>query len=272
MGNRQSGEVSDMSFIHAVEKSIALNREIQDHHGVLLYARYRDDIICFQDGAIDNSMRFFNKISQKALEKGFNLKLEQESRGRFHIDFLDVSFFLDDTFALSRRVCWRLFQKPTGQKVPLSEMSAHSKSVLRHWPISEIQRFKRRCIYRKEFEECAKGFIARLQNFSFSKKLIESVKASIPDKCIMPTQAPDLIREDEDLEGDCPKKVFWVIPFHPEIQRLGLAKIVREEMKKWSLPSIEVTISWKNYQKNLDAQIRRTSHMSAVNIYNHGTQ
>ena len=141
MGSLASGELSDTTFYHLVEKPFTLDPRVQREFGVAHYGRFRDDgIICFLNTTSSTRLRFFQRMQELAAD----YELTAEVADTDNIEMLDVSFFRGRMFDDHGVLDYRLFSKPSSVWRPLSQLSGHPSRVHQFWPRLQLRRIRKR--------------------------------------------------------------------------------------------------------------------------------
>ena len=133
---------------------------------------------------------------------------------RTSIAFLDVEVFVD-----GMNLAWRLHTKPTQQKSSLGPDSAHSRSVIRSWPVAEVYRRFKRCKYRIDLCLARDAHLVRLREHGYPHDIIKEVTDAVPDRSV---GGP--VRQRARFQ------VFWVLPYHPWLESLRLATFLRQSL------------------------------------------
>ena len=252
MGNRHSGEVSDVAYLDGVEKHTALREESRERFGILLYGRFRDDVICIQNADCAHAFPFF---AWHATQSGYELEMEQDLEGEGEITTLDLTLMIEKDFIATRSIEWKPQTKSTSQKLPLSYQSAHTSRVHQSWPIGETIRLFNRCSQQKYFDEARRNFVQRLQENDFPSPLIKEILGLVPG----------MRKHQREKSDDADNRLFWVIPHHPDMEKNRMAKIANDLLDAWypSEPHPRVIISWKSQYINLSETIRKLSSRPA---------
>ena len=115
---------------------------------VMIYCRYRDDMIVYEDEKV--FQEYLDEMRQKA--KGvWTLKLEGQSEETIY--YLDITIFKGDLFQEEGLLQYKPYIKGSSQKTPLSASSSHAINVHLSWPAGEVRRIARRSMNEKDFEE-----------------------------------------------------------------------------------------------------------------------
>ena len=149
-------------------------------------------------------------------------------------------------FLATRAIDWSLHKKPTNQKTPLAQTSAHPIRVHESWPKGEIHRIYNRCSSHLIYEREKQAFCNRLVDHDFPIDYVNEIRAIYPGGQKMRIKN----------NSNC---LYWVVPFHPCIEKSRLARIANDVLNEWypgEVP-IRVVISWKNSLTNISAQIRK---------------
>ena len=253
MGCRHSGNVADLAFARLVESHV-LSNEIKQQFGVVLYGRYRDDLLCIEDG--DKPDRFFNYVHGIARDNGYCLEREQltdPEKELESISYLDVRVLVPKYFWYFRNLQFDLYRKPTGQTLPLTPASGHHHSVCRSWPLCEIGRYYRRCSTRTKFEEEVNTFLGRLVHFGYQRSEVDKLRASVSR-----IANPSLCSGEKKKETDV-QVIRWVLPFHPDVAASKLCTICNNVLERWLLDSqrsFRISIAWTGRFSNLGIRLR----------------
>ena len=116
-------------------------------HGILYYARYKDDaILITRELGLENLQTFFSNLRLRAHPFILNV----ESVSRHNVFTLDVEWFKGNRYSETSTLDFRLFVKPTSLWTHLSPHSEHHPNVHLSWPASQMRRIAKRhsCKYR----------------------------------------------------------------------------------------------------------------------------
>eukprot|EP00973_Karenia_brevis_P076955 10686507-Karenia_brevis.AAC.1 len=138
MGLHASGAISEKVFLELVEKPFACRNQVQQEYGILLYARYRDDILIIADRDKNNQWWKFGREIIKRAAPVYKVSLDEIKSSQ--IEYLDVCIYKPADFAIRKKLETKLYRKPTAQKILLHPSSCHVESVHRSWPGAEILR------------------------------------------------------------------------------------------------------------------------------------
>ena len=135
MGLPHSGELTDGTF-WALMETVVLRQSVLQHHGILAYYRYRDDILTIAQGlASRTSKPFLDLMRRKATF--YELK---EEWGYKDIVFLDLEICLH-----GGRAWVSHFLKDGALDPPLSTISSHPPAVPLAWPRAFVGRVSKLC-------------------------------------------------------------------------------------------------------------------------------
>ena len=99
-GQITSGDISDSTFYALVEHDYAVDASVCSNHGVLGYARYRDDIIIAARPG-DEIRNFFNGMRSRCRDV---YKLTCSKVASTECEFLDFYIYKGRKFGISRQV------------------------------------------------------------------------------------------------------------------------------------------------------------------------
>ena len=221
----------------------------------MAYIRYRDDmlIIADEDPNPSSPNRNYNKFIEQLINKAKRI-YQIEAEGKFYseVPFLDFTIKVPSDYSTNPRLEFELFVKPSAQKRPLSTQSAHSPSVHRSWPKGQVTRIAKRSSTWLAYCRAKTCFVDTLKHFFIHESIIEDVIEFNPFSFRRPKP-----RNTRDMK--------WIIlPFHPDLARLGLAKIADEvcsqykgliEGLKMQMPGIG--FGWSNTLPSLARQMQR---------------
>lgn len=233
MGMVVSADVADLAFWKCGEEK-ALSRA---NSGLLKYFRYRDDILCALGRKHYGKARFVARNLALDVKQIYSVSVDAVSKDS--IDYLDVSL----TLVESPQYC--LFRKPSGQKRPLSSASGHPPRVLASWPLGEVLRLWRRSSMRDQFQQEKERFIRHLREHYLAKGIIEAVKHFDPT-----TEKPKQHRKNN---------VWFTLPYHPTVYRLGLTSLADKLAEKWRgvIGDFGIALSWRGANPNVMALARQ---------------
>ena len=211
--------------------------------GVLFYGRYRDDILIIQRSDPDSIVSFLRGIRESAERAGY--ELERSEMDSKHVTFLDF-----EVFKRGVRLGWELHTKPSSQKRYLHSDSAHAMNVHLSWPRNEVVRRRNRCLTRSRYLDAKAMFSRALREQFQHPTVIHEVENHIP-KEPMP-------------RNDAHQRVFWVKPFHPALQRWGLAARANRILQKWGYTQVRVHSSWRGVLPNLNTRLKAGTRFDGV--------
>ena len=169
MGLQHSGDLCDLTFYMKAEKWFMEDNVLEDF-GVLLYQRYRDDIIIVytdRSGIYD----FVRELKRRA--GYFRLKVEAVSKQM--VPFLESDVWIrDGKLVLTPRF------KPTALLRPLSHESVHPRHVHLSWPVQMVRRLSRISNCREAIHEAHKRLVARFISYSAHPDIIHAVRNADP--------------------------------------------------------------------------------------------
>lgn len=241
MGLHASGAISEKVFLELVEKPFAIKPSIQEEYGIMLYARYRDDILIIADRDKNYRWWMFGREIMRRAAPIYKVSLDEIKSNQ--IAYLDACIYKPKDFAIRRRLETRLYRKPTAQKILLHPSSCHVESVHRSWPAAEVLRIGSLSSSYAQFLADRREFVKKLDEGFFPKAFTSQIGKIDP----FLTQ-----RKPSRAPLDC---CWLVIPYHPGLMLGRLTKSLAELHQRWStlirLPIPEVRISWSSSHKNL---------------------
>ena len=140
MGMLCSGEISDACFYDLAEKEWACNQAVCARHGILFYARFKDDGFFIVDGLPEVWYEFAWEFKRRArfFEVIFDVSHED-------FNFLDLTFERRNVDSTQFTFDWVAFRKPTTLWQPLSHTSHHPWHVHLGWPFAVEKRLRGHC-------------------------------------------------------------------------------------------------------------------------------
>ena len=141
MGLNFSGDLSDAAFFSMSKDGFINNPRIREQTGILMYARYRDDVfIVLKDGW----HRAFCDLMEKWRVRagGFKLTVEAISKSGLTVLDLDLEItrYTAEDGCCKYKIGYKPHFKPTSLGVPLSTASSHPWHVHASWPFAQIKR------------------------------------------------------------------------------------------------------------------------------------
>ena len=253
MGSRHSGEVSDLGFFECVEKDL-IKQEVLDAHKILLYGRYRDDIIVIEEDKehLFGKDSWYQMFCKKAGEHGYVIEMEQMLVGCFtSVHYLDLWIHKTSKLVTEGKLEYDLYTKDTAQKIPLGRLSAHTESTHNFWPLTEIRRYKERCARKVWFDKARNDFCAKLNKEMFPTEYVKKLKEMDYEDIGKRTgKAP------ENNENN-PKPIYWVLPYHPNVKKMRLDKIANEVLKEYGEEyNYKISIAWSKRHQALGDEMR----------------
>ena len=158
MGLLCSGEVSDYVFYELSERYFATNKRLQRREQVVLYLRFKDDILVIMNGGVVAVRRFVARLQR--VSRCFVVKLEDVQTES--VNMLDLCLYKGKDFAMSGRLSYKLYIKPTNIWLPLSPLSGQAPNVHSSWPRSQESRLRKRFSDRFEGERAVNDFKSRM--------------------------------------------------------------------------------------------------------------
>jgi hypothetical protein len=159
MGLIPSGEIADASFYELAEKRLMCSPSIVAEYGIVLYLRFRDDILL---GVTCSQARRFELFQRFSTSAGF-FKLEVEAVSSTKVCWLDLEIFKGPRWHRVRRLDHALHCKATSIWQPLAGWSCHHVSVSKAWPIAELARINRRCSDPRQGKSLQDSFVSRFR-------------------------------------------------------------------------------------------------------------
>ena len=235
-----SGDLSDNSFYHQVEKGLMSEAALRQY-GIFWYGRYGNDILCIARKG-DGVRKFFALLKNRA-NRVWNLKCEEVNSQS--ICFLDFQLIKDRHFHCSSQLAYRLHRKVSNQSVPLGCNSMHEQHS---WPIAEIHRIARRSSCYSFFRDDAQTTFMRWSNFNLRSSLNDLCLPSIFNKYIHKSTSDRSIRP----------QTFWlVLPYHSGFRDKAVRLCISELLAQWKhilvglVGEFDVRIAYKSYFPSL---------------------
>lgn len=186
--------------------------------GLLLWKRFKDDIICFidpgtgEDTRPTNTRLFWQSVRGSASKAGYTLKVEVRSNS---VQYLNLCIYKGPRFRSSRVMDISIFQKPTRAPIKLSSASMHPRNVHMSWPVAVQKGFKTFCTGRADYISASSILIFELMLSDPTHPAI----AALIDSHVGGDAATARTRE--------PRVGPWcAIPFHPCVQSVVPRKFV----------------------------------------------
>ncbi len=212
MGLKMSSSLADLAFLHAVElcgPGITLSR-IQRASGILLYKRFRDNLLFFFEPNFVQIRSIVTKLENASPYTG---KIEEASPSA--VTFLDCVIYVDHKHGLMR---WAPFLKPIALKSVLSFFSAHPTKVHIAWLRAYFLRLRQRSYsvdwYRTFEAEVLRRLAVAGVDRSFLTSLERSCRATYP--AALPASPVKFCAGLTEVRVRRREEKFWcVLPFHP---------------------------------------------------------
>ena len=254
MGAIHSGEVANRVFYNVIESQSILDEEWSKPYKIRAYGRYRDDLIFFMDR---RAIGHFSKLFQTyCTNHGYTVTVDQRGPTA---NYLDTHIYKDENYEISRRFSYTLYKKATNQRTYLHYSSGHAVHTHINWPLGEIRRIKARCMHKKDYEKGKREFIAALQSTFAPTHIIKKAQLFEPMakeiRAVFSQMDESQIEMEPEEKQIC--KIRWVLPFHPTIARLPIARITNQIAEKWLGTNLKVDICWKNQYENLSTMVRK---------------
>lgn len=254
MGAVHSGSISDACLYHLVERNRLDTKEGRDMRGVLLYARFKDDILAIVKGR-DNLRSLVAEMRSNA-KPCYEIEVEKVSKEQ--VEMLDIS-----VSRAENRIRWQPFIKqsaryikPSARHIPLGPESNHGRKIHASWPVSEIRRMFSLSTNRETAEHFRSIKVARFRRFFLDPEVIKSCENWLPP--IKSQLAKATIPSDRTPN----RTIRVILPFHPCQGRVPA--MLNALVSKWkhilyrSLGSVSVQVAWRNHGDRLcDAARRR---------------
>jgi len=248
MGSQISSDLCDISFYWLAESHFICDSALQ-RHGVKVWLRYRDDIFSIIDSAV-NAQAFFCKVRSCA---GPAWKICVEAVSKVSVSFLDVEVF-KQSFHDSGLPGFKPFSKPSKRFVPLSDESAHPKSV-HLWPIADISRLARNSSNPSVFQHALCVYI---------HNMIEAqLDGGIIAHAISLFHGWDALRRSSKSANKGVRSLALSLGFHPLLPRARFHKILDSVLARYRLelelflPSTEFRVTWKLLGPTFTMVLRR---------------
>jgi hypothetical protein len=216
MGAIHSGEVSDMLFYRLVEEVFLLIPSVRSQFLIRGYFRYRDDILLIVGRDCDTFKLF--KEARRRLSGNYELEVERISP--VGVPMLDVFLFVQDGC-----VQYRPFFKPTLNKFPLLQHSAHAPSVHLSWPAAELRRIARNSSTNAIFLDAKRTFLSYLLDGGIHEDLISQLRST--NQYLLCKSS--LMSADAQLASI----TRIVVPYHPALRGAGLLSAIKCVHAKW---------------------------------------
>ena len=174
-------------------------------------------------------------------------ELKVESISKFSAIFLDMTVSKNRRWHDGGVMDISSFTKPTNQKVPLRDSSAHHVQVHTAWPIQRFLHFDRLCTtYAGALEAKARfiaEFIAKTSGHAAIPSLIENLIGR-----------PS--RVDKRAAGTCS---WMVVPFHLAYEGAQFGKIIASFESSWPqrFAYLFPRLAWKLVEPNIACQMQR---------------
>ena len=247
MGQRHSSSISDLALFTLGERSL-LSAEGRTKFSVLLYARYRDDVL-----AMFNSFtgaRGFLQAFKDKLQGEYVLESETSLEG---FPFLDLYVYRDGS-----SIRWAPYTKPTARHVPLNMTSAHPPTVHRAWPINEMARLFANSQSLHAFEAAREAMLERWLSHFMDPGVIVSCREWCP-RIFACTDANAFTRRSEEISRE-KRTVRVVIPYSPVIAPGLRGHVLRAFMSVSHVLEpfcpVSVDICWRNGGRKREHELR----------------
>ena len=200
MGLPHSGFVAVLAFMHSQDLNgcgIA-RRPFQQRHGILLYIRYIDNLLCVVDGLCDTNQL----VGELASIGPYETKLEETGES---VEFLDFQVVKPRDFVTTGFLGYRPVLRDKGPI--LSFFSSHSNSVHMSWPIAYVVRLWKRSSHLEYFVAAKNKFLSVLRQHCFPDFLVAHY-----DNCTRFYLPYSYHVKNYRYKDD--SRLFIVLPFH----------------------------------------------------------
>eukprot|EP00973_Karenia_brevis_P091679 12408629-Karenia_brevis.AAC.1 len=243
MGQHSSGSIADRAFYRLAELPFASNRQIQAAHDVLFYGRYRDDILIIAHRGREESkyLAFVRELIRRA---SVVYKVKCESVSSSSCNYLDFTLFKDPHVHINGKLLYKLHDKNTSQKIPLTPTSNHHPNINKSWPVAEVRRIAQLSHSYQQFRADKLRFVNRLKYFFFPEEITRVVEDIDPFL-------------GQRRQRQRPACTWMVLPFSKVFACKQMYDAIRVVHERWhrilshtGLIS-EVHVSWRNAAPNL---------------------
>jgi len=148
-----------------------------------LYLRYLDDIFLIWPHSIEDFNQFLQIFNNEHTSINFKANIQPHT-----IEFLDVLVFKGENFNKNHLLDTKVFFKETDSHSLLHKSSFHPKHVFSGLVKSQLIRFARICVHRRDFDEACHTLFTSLKNRYYSNRFLRHIKNSIVHEWYPPNQ------------------------------------------------------------------------------------
>jgi len=163
MGLPHSGDVADTAFLWYVEIPFILSARNRKLYGIILYARYRDDMLAILNHAPAQGITPVNDFVSIVQRRAKPFRVSVESISHQEVCFLDVCLFKGKRWPITGKLDFKPYRKPTNIATPLNLTSSHPLKVHVSWVKAEAARLGKRASSAYLAEQAVVQFQNRLR-------------------------------------------------------------------------------------------------------------
>ena len=248
MGLKHSPSVSSINFYHLVERRLLEeSRDVE----LLAYTRYHDDILMVITSA-KHAKRVFEKV-QGSASKCYRVLIDEVSM--VGVAMLDLFVYKGERFREYAGLDWRPYIKATSRHIPLSQHSAHLRSVHSSWPPAEISRMHMLSLHREDFEHFKQIKIRRFEQFGLDPKVLDRCRSWLPIPKSKIAQEMCLVKQGKHRLVRC------ILPFHEHLCS-GIVAVQSAVQHNWDLllgnclSEVRLQFGWANHARPLSLVLR----------------
>ena len=238
MGLIASDEMANLDFFEIVEATYVLRPEVIAEYGIVVYLRYKDDILLGLDCDEDSRTSFLAEFRRRAAP--YILKEDESSYTSVAMLDVVISKSVHSSVQLS------MYSKPTVQGIPLCSTSMHSGGVHRSWPTARFLHYDSICT------EVSDSNIAKL-------RFIRKMKRLVPEHAWLRSQHLTRMTK-RPVKGDS----SWVVmPFHRSFDCCLVKTAVTKAQAFFAhlhISELGPRISWCNGYRSIQARVGALYH------------
>ena len=184
------------------------------------------------------------KEVRQGFEQSSMFEVDEWEASMTDAPFLDTTIFKGDDNHITHRLSHKPKWKQTSLGVPLALSSIHHPSVHMSWMQGEIRRLARLSSTYEYFEFAKQTFLDRLCSFHMPSRVVETLRDYDPYMQAVMRQCLGCTR----LPTTKVQKLVMVLPFHRNLHKAGINKVLAEFMQNRRLQDLlrQVMPNWQH--------------------------
>jgi hypothetical protein len=197
-------ETSDV-FVHSLEMHF-----LDMIPGLILYRRYRDDVLIISETSELEFHSFFEYLNSVHGSIKFTMEVSTQE-----LNFLDITIYKGKNFEKDGTLDTKTFFKPTETFQYINVTSAHPDFCLRGFVKGEILRHKRNCNNVPDFTTTVLKFYKHLRQRGYSKELFLD-------------QLEEVLKKNKAKNKPHERSLFFKTKYNPSMPNQKLRKILNK--------------------------------------------